>query len=229
MSRLWRRWRSRCVQGLVVETKAVWGHPGYKAIIEEARGTDLVITHTRRHAAVSRLFLSNDDWQLVRCCPVPLLLVKEKPWKDRPAILAAVDPVHARHKPVGLDHKILGICADIAGLLQGDAFAVHSYSQTPLSGTYLKQAEEKHRTAFEELLADFDIPTSRQHLIEEPAEFGLQTIERDLQADLVVMGAVSRSIVADVFIGNTTEKVLDYLQCDVLAVKPDGFVSPLER
>lgn len=43
------------------------------------------------------------------------------------------------------------------------------------------------------------------------------------------MGAISRSFVADIFIGNTTEKVLDYLECDVLVLKPDDYVSPLAK
>ena len=122
-------------KGLSVETKAIWGHPGYEMIINAASGMDLVIVHTRRHAALSRLFLTNDDWQMVRCCPVPLLLVKEKLWKEKPTILAAVDPMHARHKPMGLDHKILRVSDEVAKLLDGDVFAVHSYSQVPLSGT----------------------------------------------------------------------------------------------
>ncbi|MBD3647438.1 MAG: universal stress protein [Pseudomonadales bacterium] len=126
-------------QGLNVETEAFWAHPGYETIVREAvrYGADLVVQHTRRHAALSRMFLTNDDWQLVRCCPVPLLLVKEKPWKKAPVILAAVDPKHSRHKPMGLDHKILRIASDVARLMEGDLYAMHSYSQIPLSGTWL--------------------------------------------------------------------------------------------
>ncbi|MDG2070329.1 MAG: hypothetical protein P8J55_01030 [Pseudomonadales bacterium] len=49
-----------------------------------------------------------------------------------------------------------------------------NYSQVPLSGTYLKDAEKEHREAFGNLLAEFDIATSRQHLIAEAPEFALQ-------------------------------------------------------
>ncbi len=216
-------------QGLEVETRALWGHPGYRVIIDEARDCDLVLLHTRRHGAMSRLFLSNDDWQLVRCCPVPLLLVKEQPWGNVPVIIAAVDPLHARHKPSGLDHKILRVAVEAGQALNGSTFAVHSYSQVPLSGTYLKQAQEEHQKAFTALMSDFEIAQDHQILVDEAPEFGLQKSAVDLGADIVVMGAVSRSFVADVFIGNTTEKVLDYLECDVLVLKADGFVSPLDQ
>jgi universal stress protein E len=216
-------------QGLGVTTHAIWGHPSHEAIIDQAGDADLVIVHTRRHGALSRMFLTNDDWQLVRCCPAPLLLVKEKPWKSKPIVLAAVDPLHSRHKPLGLDHKILNVSEQINQWLGGDVHVLHSYSQMPLSGTYLKDAEKEHRAAFSNLLAEFDIATSRQHLIEEAAEFALQKMEQELQADVVVMGGISRSFVSDIFIGNTTEKVLDYIECDVLVLKLDGFKSPLDK
>lgn len=216
--------------GLNVETVSVWAHPSYEATVREAvkRNADLVVQHTRQHSALSRMLLTHNDWQLVRCCPMPLLLVKEKPWKERPALLAAVDPKHARHKPAGLDHKILDIATDLSKLLGGDVFVVHSYNQIPLSGKYLKEAEQEHKRAFEELLADYDIPKSQQHLSDEAPEFSLSELERDLQADIVIMGAISRSIVSEVFIGSTTEKVLDFLECDVLIVKPEGFETPVK-
>lgn len=214
-------------QGLTVSTESFWSHPGYETIVSEVDhfGADLVVHHTRRHSALSRMFLTNDDWQLVRYCQVPLLLVKEKQWQDKPVILTAVDPLHSRHKPGGLDHKLLHTAGDVARFLSGDVSVMHSYSQIPLSGTYLEQARADHKEAFEHLLSEFDIPIERRHLLEESPEFALCQLERDLCADIIVMGAISRNILSDVFIGNTTEKVLDYLECDVLVVKPDGFKS----
>ncbi|MDA9050284.1 universal stress protein [Pseudomonadales bacterium] len=216
-------------QGLIVDTQTVWGHPGYKAIVMAAiaAGVDLVVRHTRQHSALSRLFLSNDDWQLIRCCPMPLLLVKEKPWQATPVFLAAVDPKHARHKPQGLDHKILHVAIDLAQSMQGVVHVVHSYSQIPLSGSYLKQAKLEHKQALAELVSEFDLPVAQIHLLEEAPEFGLKKLEKDLGADMVVMGAISRSIISEVFIGSTTEKVIDYLLSDALIIKPDDFASPL--
>ena len=216
-------------EGLTVDTEAFWAHPSYETIIQEAEnfGADLVVHHTRRHGALSRMFLTNDDWQLVRCCPVPLLLVKEKPWKDEPVVLVAVDPLHDRHKPGGLDHKLIQAANGVAEKIGGSVFVMHSYSEIPLSGTYLEEAKENHKQAFEKLLGDFDIPVERQHLLEEAPEFAMQQLERDLSTDVFVMGAIFRNILSDIFIGNTTEKVLDYLESDILVIKPDDFKSPL--
>jgi len=216
-------------EGLTVDTEAFWAHPSFETIIQEAEnlGADLVVHHTRRHGIISRMFLTNDDWQLVRCCPVPLLLVKEKPWKEKPAILVAVDPMHDRHKPSGLDHKLITVANGIADKMNGDVHVMHSYSEIPLSGTYLDEAKTNHKEAFENLIEDFEIPAQRQHLLEETPEFAMQQLERDLSTDVVVMGAISRNLLSDIFIGNTTEKVLDYLESDILVIKPDGYESPL--
>jgi len=41
------------------------------------------------------------------------------------------------------------------------------------------------------------------------------------------MGTIGRSGVKGVLLGNTAEKVLDASRQSILAVKPDGFVSPI--
>lgn len=216
--------------GLTVNSLAVWGHPAYEVVVREAvrLGADLVVQHTRQHSALSRLLLTHNDWQLVRCCPMPLLLVKESAWKHNPRILAAVDPKHSRNKPVGLDHKILQIARDVASLTEGEAHVLHSFSLVPLTGKHLTQAKEEHRLAFNALLGDFDIPADHRHLVDEAPEFALTQTAREIEADMVVMGAISRSILTDVFLGNTTEQVLDFLECDVLIVKPNEFQTPVK-
>ena len=50
----------------------------------------------------------------------------------------------------------------------------------------------------------------------------------ELQPDLVVMGTVGRSGIAGLLIGNTAETILEQLPCSVLAVKPAGFVCPVQ-
>ena len=47
--------------------------------------------------------------------------------------------------------------------------------------------------------------------------------------DLVVMGTVARSGIRGLVMGNTAERVLQRLRGSVLAVKPPGFVSSVER
>jgi nucleotide-binding universal stress UspA family protein len=41
------------------------------------------------------------------------------------------------------------------------------------------------------------------------------------------MGTVCRTGIPGLIIGNTAERVLDVVDCSVLTVKPEGFVSPV--
>jgi len=44
-----------------------------------------------------------------------------------------------------------------------------------------------------------------------------------------VMGAISRSGLKGVFIGNTAERILDELSCDILVIKPPVFRNRVPR
>jgi nucleotide-binding universal stress UspA family protein len=47
------------------------------------------------------------------------------------------------------------------------------------------------------------------------------------QVDLIVMGTVTRTGIAGFLIGTTAEDVLRKVDCSVLTVKPDKFVTPV--
>ena len=49
----------------------------------------------------------------------------------------------------------------------------------------------------------------------------------EVQADLLVMGTVSRAGLAGFFFGNTAESVLAKVNCSILALKPNDFVCPI--
>ena len=52
-------------------------------------------------------------------------------------------------------------------------------------------------------------------------------IAKEKDAELVVIGTVGRTGLSAALVGNTAEHVIDSLDCDVLALKPDGYKSPL--
>ena len=45
--------------------------------------------------------------------------------------------------------------------------------------------------------------------------------------DILVMGSVARSGIAGFLMGNTAENIMRKLDCDLVALKPKGFVSPV--
>jgi nucleotide-binding universal stress UspA family protein len=48
------------------------------------------------------------------------------------------------------------------------------------------------------------------------------------KADVVVMGTLSRSGLQGIIMGNTAESVLQQIDSSILAVKPEGFESPVK-
>ena len=73
----------------------------------------------------------------------------------------------------------------------------------------------------------FNAVKPRTHLIHGRARKVIAEYTKKLNADLLVMGTVGRIGVPGFFMGNTAESILYSIECSVLAVKPEGFISPV--
>lgn len=229
--------RGPAFRGLKVSCTASWDFPPHEAIIRRAHATkaDLVVAASRHHRFGARLFLTNHDWELIRQCPVPVLLVKSRrPYKNL-VVMAAVDPFHAHARPADLDTRLIDTGTRIAKLLRGSLHIFHAYmpllSVEPMPGAppvmLPPDAEKAHSEVItrtvEDLAATTGVPTRRCHVHMGGVSAELAAAVQRIGAQLVVMGAVSRSALARLFIGSAAERVLDRLTCDVLVVKPRGF------
>jgi nucleotide-binding universal stress UspA family protein len=81
----------------------------------------------------------------------------------------------------------------------------------------------------ERLLRGSGISTRRQHLVAGHPIDAIDKTVRQLHTGLLVMGSVSRSGLKRLFIGNTAERVLDTVDCDVLVVRPAHFRNRVLR
>ncbi len=230
------------IHSIKVTVSAQWDYPEYEAVIRRARSVRADLIVASQHAGRHRLswLMRLTDWELLRSCPMPLLLVKNARLYHRPAIVAAVDPTHAHNKPHALDRKILATADKWAGLLRGTLHAVHGYAQFAASappemlmpGVLEKLASDTERMARRRLtraLKPWHIATKRQHLIPgRPAE-AIAEAANESHGAIVVMGAMSRSGFKRMLIGNTAEQLLDALTCDVLIVKPHRFRCRVPR
>lgn len=229
-------------KGLTVTTEVERDYPVFESIVRRATGTraDLIVAerHAGRHFAAGLLQLT--DWELLRVSPVPVLLVKTSGSYQRPAILAAVDPSHANAKPADLDARILEASIEFSKALRGSLHAVHAYIPLPTpfptnlltEGAVQKLTADiasKARQGFERTLRSYDIPKTRRHLLARHPINAIEETARKSNSAIVVMGAVSRSGLKRLFIGNTAESLLDTLPCDFLIIKPADFHSPIQR
>ena len=74
----------------------------------------------------------------------------------------------------------------------------------------------------------FNISQENTHIKEGLPEDVIESMANELDAALVILGTVGRTGISAALIGNTAEHVIDRLNCDVLALKPEGYVSPLD-
>lgn len=231
-------------RGIDVTTETECADPLHMALIDRAHRTtaDLIVKDTHHHSLVRRTFLTNTDWHLIRNCSVPLLLAKQTPWHDAPKIMAAIDPGHANDKPEALDHRILEHAAAVAHRLNGELHVLHAYlplaivaaatTATPPMALSVSEADlqaeaQSKRTQVTALASDYAVDPRNIHLeLGGPGDV-LPRVATALPADLVVMGAISRSGLKRVFIGSTAEDVLERLPCDALIVKPPNFAELL--
>lgn len=218
-------------QNVKVRTEAVWDKHAGTALLNYLTDNpaDLIVKATHHQNVIQRTFFSQTDWELIRHCPVPLLLTKVTNWHDSLNITAAVDPVRTNDKPDFLDDHIIKCGMDLKELLNAKLNLLHVYDPTPLM-IYLDQPainstdigeeiRQQHKDALEKLAEAKGIEKSEANL-----EMGapVQVIpdylyENDI--DIVIMGAVSRSGLERWLLGHTAEKILDRITIDILIAK----------
>jgi universal stress protein E len=229
--------------GLKVSVSVAWDYPAYEAIVREACriGAGLIVAeqHPGRHLAAGLLHLN--DWELLRLAPMPVLLVKQARAFRRPVILAAVDPDHAYEKPTRLNQQILRLGAALARALHGALHAGYAYVPLPLTAFSAgalsneevigleARATRSARARLQRTVGNVGIPRTRQHVLGRHPVDAIAQLATRTGSSIVVMGAISRSGLKRLLIGNTAERVLDRLACDVLIVKPAGLIKPPAR
>ena len=221
--------------GISVNTDARWDYPPlHDAIIRKALncGADLVLKDTHYHSVLKRSVFSNTDWNLIRACPTDLWLVKPRAPGVPFRVLAAVDPLHEHDKPAELDHRLLSTAKDLCSALSGDLHVFHAFDMVPMAVPVLSSQslsdslERRHAEALHALTDAHGIDRDKVHLERGETRGLLVALTDRLLADVVVMGAVSRSGLKRLFLGSTAEAVLDKLNCDILVVKPNRFETP---
>jgi universal stress protein E len=218
-------------RGLTVTVNVAWDYPLDEGIVRHvvARQPWLVAKDTHHHTLLRRTLLSNTDWNLIRDCPAPLLLVKRREIAASPTVLAAVDPVREHDKPARLDHALyefgVGLCARTGGTLH----LVHAV-ETPLGVDLPPNVRAliaaEHRRALDGFLEDHPVPRTNVHVLEGLAHDCLLHAADAQKADFLVMGAVVRRGIKKVLIGSTAARVLEQAPCDLVIIKPATFIVP---
>lgn len=233
-------------QGLHVRASVRWDDPVYEGIVRQVlrHRPRLLVAESSSRWRAGRLFLFHTDWRLIETCPCPLLLLKTRRHYAEPRVVAAVDPGHAHDKPAALDERILDSAGLLSDALSGTLEVFHAHTpwdevtrmNPELRDLPEYRDEESHRaylaqveTRVLELAERHNIARGQVHVEDGPVAEALHRYAHQRQADIVAMGAVSRSRLRRALIGYTAERVLDALDSDVLIVKPPGFRTPVRQ
>lgn len=227
--------------GLRVGTRLMVGEPSLEIIhdvIEYDR--DLVILTAEGAGGLKKWFFGTVSARLIRKCPAPILAMKPGRRTRFQRILAAIDP-HCDGGPRdSLNHLILELAASLSERDDAHLHVVHAWSlvgesilrgQSGLPAREVNrlvrvEGEKKRRSVEEFICACIEEP-HRLHLVKGDPAGAICSLVKKLKIDLLVMGTVCRTGIPGIIIGNTAENVLNCVDCSVLTVKPEGFVSPV--
>ena len=219
-------------QGLDVSVQVRWGKPREQLILQRITELqpDIVFKSAHHHSPFKRLLFSNNCWHLLRHCPVPLWLVQHSTWQT-PRLCAALDPLHSADKPATLDQQLIATSQQLSALCEMPAHYIHCYPPLPPSllfdsqlvndyDHYNQVCAQQHQQAFNQLLTAAAVPLSEATQLEGFAEQEIPRFVQEQDISLLLMGAISRGHLANALLGNTAERVLEAVECDVLVLKP---------
>jgi len=244
-------WNSK----IKIKSKVLTGISFLEIIHEVLRnGHDLVFKTAESRGLLDRIF-DSDDMHLLRKCPCPVWLVKPNSPKSYQTILAPVDvddfyppeELTTRHL---LNVQVLEMAGSLAILESADLHVVHVWDaigenllnvvfhDTPEDrvAAYTKSVKQQYEDNMGKLMRELasyigqdalNYIRPQRYLLKGHPRKEIPLFAKKIKADLVIMGTVARTGIPGMFMGNTAENILNQLDCSVLAVKPQGFVTPV--
>jgi universal stress protein E len=209
-------------QNVAVSIDVVCESPLYEGIVHKVFKScpDLVMKAAASESSAGRPTLDANDWQLVRTCPVPLMLSRGGAWSSRPRFAAAVD-VSEEETPSLLERIIRSAAYLSAGcrgeldLVFGECSGADAPSGKSHAATLRNLAKELH-------LGDDRVWT----LTGDPAAT-LPAFAAKQHSDVLVLGALTHQTQAPTLVGTLTRKLMDTLDCDFLLLRPRRFEFPV--
>ena len=230
--------------GIQVNSKTMYGIPFIQIIQEVLRSQhDLVMITAEGRGGIKETLFGNTTMHLMRKCPCPVWVIKPGQPRQFRRILAAVDLVQDDKDRTALNTKIIELATSLARLGQSELLIVHAwrmYGESILRGrggfsteeieSLLRETHDEHRQWLIELLQQHPLEDLiyKVYLLKGEAGVLITEMAQAKAIDLIVMGTVSRAGIAGLFIGNTAEKVFQKVDCSILTVKPEGFVTPVK-
>ncbi|ADJ28111.1 universal stress protein [Nitrosococcus watsonii] len=229
--------------GVQVTVKVVQGKAFMEIIREALKGKyDLVMKPAESESSVRSMLFGSTDMQLLRMCPAPVWVIKPTHHPQVSKIMIAVDLLPLDEEKTALADTVMQwgkIIARLAGVQLDVLHIWDLYGETTLRGrtvladtidNLVRNEEQRHRQWLDESLSKNGLAPEkvRIHFYKGEAKELIPVIANQMETDLLIMGTVGRTGIPGFFIGNTADSVLQQVDCSVLAIKPEGFVTPVK-
>lgn len=247
-----RKAAAACADKLDVRLEVRFGTAFIVAIQDVLRnGRDLIVK-TIGHGGPHSFLFSGTDQHLLRKSPCPVWLMQAEEHHRCKKIMAAIDfdPWADEAQPAALNRLILELASSLALSELADLHVVHAWQPVTDSvirvfgsdladrdrDEHVSREQRAHHDRLQDVLKSlrdsvgeeaYGYLSPRAHVRKGDPRNVIPALADEFDVDLVVMGTVSRTGIPGFLIGNTAEVILNNLDCAVLAVKPDGFVSPI--
>jgi universal stress protein E len=186
------------------------------------------------------------DMDLLRKCPVPVWLCRPiEHAREQIKVAVAIDPDSQESEARALSKRMLELSSSLADSCSGELHIVSCWdyelekylSGNPwikMSDDVLKETVDKtnksHYAELQKLIDATDISSTRHHvhhLRGKPDEL-IPLFAGEKNIDILIMGTLGRTGIPGFMIGNTAENVVQKLSCSLMALKPQGFRSPVK-
>ncbi len=239
------------LSGEAINTKVLVGRPFVEIIREAIRQeSDLIIKTVKNPNPITRYLFTASEMKLLRKCPCPVWLVKPTEQIGDREILVALDYQPEDKENEALNQRLLALSISLALADFGELHVVHAWKlpyESYLRGPHMPQTDsdvdemvKQEEASRRQWLADevdkscklygeetMNFLKPQFHLVQGDAKFMVPNVANEIGAELVVMGTVGRAGIPGLLIGNTAENILNQLECSVLAIKPEQFISPI--
>jgi universal stress protein E len=226
-----------------VATELRWGRTFLEVTREVMRNQhDLVMITAQHKQKMVRMLLECPSMDLLQHCPCTLWISKGKVRAHPRRVLAALGGTRDDIACDALDIKVLCTAAAIA---KANASELHYVHAMPLYGgegrkgkklrndlvSFIDGLKDSFLEKCGSVLREQQVELNEHwiHLVAGSPATAIVDLVDDKQIDLVVMGARTHENLPTVLLGTRAMRVFDYVKCDVVGVKPDDFVSLLER
>ncbi len=190
----------------------------------EQRSFDIVFKSGNR----SESFLyTPTDWQLMRYCPDPVMIVGDNPWREGGVILAALDLGSNDQNTLRLNEDILKQSIELAKATKSKVHACYSMSFPKALAdldvvdpvAYEQRVKDKLDPVIKHLVESAGLDKDTLHLVSGKPAKEICRISHKIKADLVVIGNKTTASLRGRLLGNTAENVLHKAKADVLVMK----------